>query len=99
MTFDEILAQIIDLLHRQGRASYSALRRRFEIDEAYLDDLRDEILYVHESFVEADDRGFTWTGDTEDVQVMTTSPSDQAEPQPTDHWASAAPRAMLRLGL
>ena len=25
MTFDEILAQIIDLLKRQGRVSYSAL--------------------------------------------------------------------------
>ena len=26
MTFDDILAQIIDLLQRQGRVSYSALK-------------------------------------------------------------------------
>jgi hypothetical protein len=29
MTFDEILAQIIDLLKRQGRVSYRALKMRF----------------------------------------------------------------------
>ena len=80
MTFDEILAQIIDLLKRQGRVSYSALKRRFDLDDDYLNDLKDEILYVHESEVEADERGFTWTGDTEDIQV-TTSQSDRTAPQ------------------
>ena len=39
MTFDEILAQIIDLLQRQGRVSYGALKRRFDLDDDYLDDL------------------------------------------------------------
>jgi len=28
MTFDDILAQVITLLQRQGRVSYSALKRR-----------------------------------------------------------------------
>lgn len=47
MTFDDILAQVLDLLQRQGRVSYSALKRRFEIDDAYLDDLKDELLFAH----------------------------------------------------
>ena len=47
MTFDEILAQIIDLLKRQGRVSYSALKRRFDLDDDYLNDLRDELLFAH----------------------------------------------------
>ena len=34
MTFDEILEQAIALLKRQGRVSYSALRRRFDLDES-----------------------------------------------------------------
>src|SRR6266705_2377650 len=80
MTFDEILEQVIALLKRQGRVSYGALKRRFDLDDAYLEDLKGEILYVHESEVEADERGFTWTGDTEDIQV-TTSQSDRTEPQ------------------
>ena len=44
MTFDEILAQIIELLQRQGRVSYGALKRRFDLDDDYLNDLKDEPL-------------------------------------------------------
>ena len=47
MTFDAILTQIIDLLKRQGRVSYSALKRRFDLSDDYLNDLKDELLYVH----------------------------------------------------
>src|SRR6266568_4633716 len=53
MTFDEILAQSIDLLTRQGRVSYSALKRRF--------DLKDELLFAH-PVVDEDNRGLVWTG-------------------------------------
>ena len=34
MTFDDILAQIINLLQKDRRVSYRALKRRFELDEA-----------------------------------------------------------------
>ena len=44
MTFDDILAQIIDLLQRQGRVSYGALKRRFDLDDDYLNDLKEELL-------------------------------------------------------
>ena len=47
MTFDDILAQIIDLLQRQGRVSYGALKRRFDLNDDYLKDLKDEILHAH----------------------------------------------------
>jgi hypothetical protein len=46
MTFDEILAQITDLLKRQGRVSYGALKRRYDLDDAYLEDLQDEIIHA-----------------------------------------------------
>jgi len=89
MTFDDILTQVITLLKRQGRVSYGALKRRFDLDDAYLEDLKGEILYVHESDVEADERGFTWTGETEDIQG-TTSQSDRTEPQPVVEQAPTA---------
>ena len=44
MEFDEILEQIVALLQRQGRVSYGALKRRFNLDEAYLDDLKTELI-------------------------------------------------------
>ena len=33
MTFDEILAQVVALLQREGRVSYRALKRRFALDD------------------------------------------------------------------
>ena len=35
MTFDEVLRHVLDLLQRQGRVSYRALKRRFDLDDAY----------------------------------------------------------------
>src|SRR2546421_4703711 len=61
MTFDEILDQIITLLKRQGRVSYSALKRRFDLNDDYLNDLKDELLSVHP--VQDDEgRGLVWAG-------------------------------------
>ncbi len=83
MDFYEVVGQVVELLQRQGRVSYRALKRQFGVDDDFIEDLKEELLYVHESAVQSDDRGFTWTGDTEDIQVTTTSQPDQAEPQPT----------------
>lgn len=44
MTFDEVLAQVRELLEREGRVSYRALKRRFAIDDDYLQDLKDELV-------------------------------------------------------
>jgi class 3 adenylate cyclase len=82
MTFDDILEQVITLLKRQGRVSYRALKRRFGLDDAYIEDLKEEILYVHASDVRADKRGFTWTRDTADLPGTTCQPEQLAPPSP-----------------
>src|SRR5215472_18853631 len=80
MTFDEILAQIIDLLKRQGRVSYSALKRRFDLADDYLNDLKDELLFTH-PVIDEDNRGLVWTGDTASGQAVAPQPA-QPTPQP-----------------
>ncbi len=65
MTFDEILDQAIDMLQRRGRVSYRALRRQFDLDADYLEDLKLEIINVQRLAVDADDEMLVWTGDTE----------------------------------
>ena len=80
MTFDDILAQIIDLLQRQGRVSYGALKRRFDLDDDYLKDLKDELLYAH-PVRDDDGRGLVWTGDTASGQAVAAL-SDQTTQQP-----------------
>ena len=39
MTFEEILDQAIAMLQRRGRLTYSALKRQFSLDDAYLEDV------------------------------------------------------------
>src|SRR5215813_13622888 len=88
MTFDEVLTQIIDLLKRQGRVSYRALKMRFNLDDEYLDVLKEELLYVH-PVRDDEGRGLVWTGDTASGQAVapqlaqpTPQPAVQGQPSP-----------------
>src|SRR5499427_4992961 len=62
MTFEEILDQTLDMLQRRGRVSYRALQRQFHLDDAYLDDLKTEIVEVLRLAVDQDHTMLVWTG-------------------------------------
>jgi hypothetical protein len=64
MTFDAILAQVLDLLQREKRVSYRALKRRFDLDDDYLEDVKDELIYAKKLAVDEDNRVLVWTGAT-----------------------------------
>jgi class 3 adenylate cyclase/tetratricopeptide (TPR) repeat protein len=61
MTFEEILQQTVDILQSRGRVSYRALQRQFELDDAYLEDLKAELLYAYPQVVDEESRGLVWT--------------------------------------
>ena len=44
MTFDDILDQILALLRQQGRVSYWALKRRFDLHDDDIAGLKDELI-------------------------------------------------------
>jgi hypothetical protein len=69
MTFDEILAQVLDLLQRQGRVSYRALKRRFDLDEDYLEELKAEIIKAQQLAVDEGGEVLVWTGGAERGQA------------------------------
>ncbi|MGE0824773.1 MAG: FeoC-like transcriptional regulator [Candidatus Binatia bacterium] len=62
MTFDEVLTQVRDLLQREGRVSYRALKLRFNIAEDYLEGLKDELIYAKRVAVDEDGKVLVWTG-------------------------------------
>ena len=62
MTFEETLQQAINILQNRGRVSYRALKRQFDLDEAYLEDLKEEILSTYPQVTEEAGRGLVWTG-------------------------------------
>ena len=74
MTFDEILAQVLDLLQREQRLSYRALKVRFGLDDEHLAALKDEIIEAKQLAV--DDKGvvLVWRGDGAPAPPATASP-------------------------
>src|SRR5215467_1901220 len=62
MTFEEILDQAIAMLQRRGRLTYGALKRQFQLDDAYLEDLKAELIEGQRLAVDEDGRVLVWTG-------------------------------------
>src|SRR5262249_53393728 len=65
MDFYAVLDQVLALLRQRGRVSYRALKRQFDLDDAYLDDLKVEIIEVQQCAVDQDGTMLVWTGATE----------------------------------
>ena len=65
MTFEEILEQAIAMLQRRGRLTYRALKRQFDLDDAYLDDLKHEIIEGQRLAVDEQGMVLVWTGVTD----------------------------------
>ncbi|HSX80939.1 MAG TPA: adenylate/guanylate cyclase domain-containing protein, partial [Candidatus Saccharimonadia bacterium] len=64
MTFQEVLAQVIVWLQREQRVSYRALKRQLALDDDYLEDLKDELIYAKHLAMDEDGRVLVWTGGT-----------------------------------
>ncbi len=62
MTFDEILTKVAELLQREGRVSYRALKRRFNLDDEYIDDLKDELIEAKQLAADEGGKVLVWTG-------------------------------------
>src|SRR5262252_3370593 len=86
MTFDDVLEQVVTLLQRQGRVSYRALKMRFNLDDEYLDVLKEELIDAQRIATDEDGRILVWIGDAQAV----TSQGAQA-PQPSAAQEQSSP--------
>jgi hypothetical protein len=62
MMFDEVLTQVIELLQRNHRVSYRGLKRRFALDDEYLEDLKDELIKARKLARDEEGEVLVWTG-------------------------------------
>ncbi len=62
MDFYEVLDQILALLAAAVVSTYRALKRQFNLDDALLDDLKEELIYGQQLAVDEDGRVLVWTG-------------------------------------
>jgi len=93
MTFDEILAQIIDLLQREQRVSYRALKVRFQLDDDLLEAVKDELIYAKKLAMDEDNRVLVWIGEQPSVSTPPRSLEPQHSPlfQPRTKHATPCP--------
>ena len=74
ISFEEILDQAIAMLQRRGRLTYSTLKRQFQLDDAALNDLKNELIEGQRLAV--DERGnVLWSGRVTQCRVQ---PQDAA---------------------
>src|SRR6266566_6998099 len=85
MDFYDILDQVIALLKQRGRASYRALQRQFALDDAYLEDLKVEIIKVQRLAIDRDGEMLIWTGEAETKPTPAPQPPLQQESSLAEH--------------
>ena len=88
MDFYAVLDQVLDLLRQRGRVTYNALKRQFELDDACLEDLKDELIEAQRVAVDEDGRVLVWTGDVAAPPAPAAAPA-AVQARPPD----AGPRA------
>jgi class 3 adenylate cyclase/predicted ATPase len=76
MTFEEMIDQAIAMLQRRGRLTYGTLKRQFQLDDAALEDLKNELIEGQRLAVDERGNVLVWTGGTE-VPSTPTSPASQ----------------------
>src|SRR5947199_6496282 len=84
MTFDDVLAQALELLQREGRVSYRALKLRFNINDDYIEGIKDELIYAKKLAMDEENRVLVWTGNVEGT-TETPAPPPQAIPSTPTH--------------
>src|SRR5687768_8070961 len=62
MKFSTVVEQVLELLQRQKRISYRALKREFDLDDEYIDDLKAEIIDARRMAVDEDGKVLVWIG-------------------------------------
>src|SRR5436309_632675 len=69
MTVEELIAEVVALLQREGRVSYRMLKRRFSLDDDYL-----EVIYAKRLAVDEDSKVLVWIGGGQVTAPRTVTP-------------------------
>src|SRR5262245_60466653 len=85
MTFDALLTQVSDLLQRQGRLSYRALKARFQLDDDLLEALKDELIDAQRVAADEDGRVVVWMGERASTSSSGPVPAGTQERTPLSY--------------
>jgi hypothetical protein len=60
MDYDTILDQVVRLLQREQRLSYRVLKRRLQLDDEMLEDLKEDLIYAKQLAMDEDGKVLVW---------------------------------------
>ena len=89
MDYDAVLAQVVTLLQQEQRVAYRVLKRRLQLDDELLEDLKDDLIYAKKLAMDEDGRVLVWTGGTSGAP-RTTPSAPQAIPSTAPQEAHPA---------
>ena len=94
MDFYAVLAQVSELLQREGRVSYRALKVQFSLDDDQLEALEDELIEAKRLAVDERGRVLVWVGEAPPAEPPALHPSPVV-PQPDSQSGHSVQRAPL----
>ena len=93
MDYDALVAKVIELLQREKRVPYRVLKRRFALDDDYLEDLKEELIHAQRVATDEEGRILVWSGDAGTPRSPAVPPlwgGAGAAPQPRSPQGSCA---------
>jgi class 3 adenylate cyclase len=91
MDYEIVLAQVLDLLQREQRVAYRVLKRRLQLDDETLEDLKDDLIYAKKLAVDEEGRVLVWTGGTSSALTTASPVPLPATPDVSPAQGEAAP--------
>src|SRR5215510_4475146 len=91
MDFSALRTEVIDLLQREGRVAYRALKLQFQLDDNHLEALKDDLIYAKRLAMDEDGRVLVWTGGTSSAPTTAAPLLPPAMPDISPAQGEAAP--------
>ena len=88
MDYDAVLEQVVALLQREKRLAYRVLKRRFQLDDDLLEDLKDDLIYAKKLAVDEEGKVLVWAGGASAPSAPAPTPPEPAQPQSQPAHAS-----------
>jgi class 3 adenylate cyclase len=90
MGFYEVLDQVVQLLQQRGRVTYRALKREFQLDDDFLEDLKDELIKAQRLAVDEQGEVLVWTGGVDAAPALDApAPPSTPRGEPSERHAPA----------
>jgi TOMM system kinase/cyclase fusion protein len=93
MDYDAVLAQVVALLQQEHRVAYRILKRRLQLDDETLEDLKDDLIYAKKLAVDEEGRVLVWTGGTSSAPPTASPVPLPTTPEVSPAQVGAAPVA------